>query len=176
MGSHLNIDATDSDIPYFNTFAYIFVRRRLLIILHSQSELYMKSTYLFLCFVLSILFSCQSNLEKSNEEFARKFEGDWKLKRLTGEHEVADSVVEKFPVTLNVKDSAFLFKQATQYGQATYRNWIFDGTNLLLPYSTHLMGEDTLNFRLLELNEKELVLERQNKDSEGLDTLYFEKY
>ncbi|WP_291721329.1 hypothetical protein [Bernardetia sp.] len=136
----------------------------------------MKNISLFLFLVFSILSSCQNSLEKNNEEFAEKFEGDWQLKKLTGERGVADSVIEKFPITLSVEDTAFLLKQATQYGQTTYRNWVFDGSTLFLPYSNEEFQEDTLTFKLLKLNEKELTLERHNKDLEGLDTLYFEKY
>ena len=121
------------------------------------------------------IFACQKNSEQ-NTEFAKAFEGDWKLKKLTGERRVADSVIKKFPVTLNVKDTAFLFRQATQYGQATYRNWIFEDSMLLLPYSNAEMQEDTLFFKVLNINEKELTLQRQNKMLKGFDTLYFERY
>jgi hypothetical protein len=130
--------------------------------------------------VLSILvislFSCQNNSEKATDGFAEKFEGDWKLARLTGKRGVADSIIEKFPITLQVEDTAFLFRQASQYGQVTYRNWIFEDSILLLPYSNASIKEDTLNFKLLELNEKQLILQRKDSLLVGFDTLYFERY
>ena len=132
---------------------------------------------LFLLSILSIsLFSCQSSFEKRADDFAKKFGGDWKLAHLTGKRGVADSVVEKFPITLNVEDTAFLFRQATQYGQVTYRNWSFEDSILLLPYSNTSRKEDTLRFKLLKLTEKELVLQRKDSSSIGFDTLYFERY
>lgn len=137
----------------------------------------MKTTKLVLIlFILSISsFSCQTAAEKKTDEFTKKFEGGWKLARLTGKRAVADSVVSKFPVTLNVEDTAFLFRQSTQYGETTYRNWVFEDSILLLPYSNRSMKEDTLRFRLLELTEKQLILQRKDSVS-GFDTLYFEKY
>jgi hypothetical protein len=133
-------------------------------------------SFLLLSILPIILFSCQSNSEKKTDEFAQKFEGGWKLSRLTGKHGVADSVVKKFPVTLNVEDTAFLFRQATQYGQATYRNWIFEDSILLLPYSNSSMKEDTLIFKVLELTEKQLILQRKDSSTIGFDTLYFGRY
>jgi hypothetical protein len=123
-----------------------------------------------------VLFSCQSNSEKTTDGFAKKFEGDWKLKHLTGKRGVADSVVEKFPVTLQVEDTAFLFRQATQYGQTTYRNWTFEDSTLLLPYSNSSIQEDTLFFKVLGLNDKQLILQRNDSLTTGFDTLYFERY
>ncbi|WP_375558608.1 hypothetical protein ACE193_12700 [Bernardetia sp. OM2101] len=124
------------------------------------------------------LFSCQTTSENTIEIFTKKFEGDWKLARLTGKRGVADSIVAKFPVTLNVEDTTFLFRQATQYGGTTYRNWIFEDSILLLPYRSHLMGEDTLNFKVLSINEKTLILQRNDsiRIGAGFDTLYFERY
>lgn len=126
--------------------------------------------------LLSILFSCQSNSEKATANFAKKFEGDWKLIHLKGKRGVADSVVKNFPVTLNVEDTAFLFRQATNFAGTTYRNWIYEDLILLLPYSNASRQEDTLRFRLLQLTEKELILERKDSSNVGFDTLYFEKY
>jgi hypothetical protein len=134
-----------------------------------------KSLLLLSILVLS-LFSCQSNSEKQTDDFAKKFEGDWKLARLTGKRGVADSVVKNFPVTLQVEDTAFLFRQASQYGQVTYRNWSFNDSVLLLPYSNASRKEDTLHFKLLELNEKQLILQRKDSSNIGFDTLYFERY
>lgn len=131
---------------------------------------------LVLSILFTTLFSCQNNSEKTTDGFAKKFEEDWKLARLTGKRGVADSVIKKFPVTLQVEDTAFLFRQATQYGQATYRNWSFEDSILSLPYSAHPMGEDTLKFKVLELKEKELILQRKDSTNTGFDTLYFEKY
>jgi hypothetical protein len=131
---------------------------------------------LALSILFTILFSCQSSSEKIADEFAKKFEGDWKLARLTGKRGVADSVVKNFPVTLQVEDTAFLFRQASQYGQVTYRNWSFDDSVLLLPYSNASRQEDTLHFKLLEITEKELVLQRKDSSNVGFDTLYFERY
>lgn len=133
-------------------------------------------SFLFLSILPIIFFSCQFNSEKKTDEFAKKFEGGWKLSRLTGKRGVADSVVKKFPVTLNVEDTAFLFRQATQYGETTYRNWAFEDSILLLPYSNSSMQEDTLSFKLLELNEKQLILQRKDSSAVGFDTLYFERY
>ncbi len=128
-------------------------------------------------FILGItLFSCQSNSEKKTSEFKKNFEGDWKLKHLTGKRGVSDSVIKKFPITLQVEDTAFLFRQASQYGQVTYRNWAFEDSILLLPYSNSSRQEDTLNFKLLKLTEKELVLQRKDSSNVGFDTLYFERY
>lgn len=129
-----------------------------------------------ICVLFLTLFSCQSSSEKAATAFTKKFEGDWKLISLTGKRAIADSVIKKFPVTLNVEDSTFLFQQATQYGQATYRNWIFKDSILLLPYSNPQRQEDTLNFKLLSLTDKELVLQRKDKTSLAFDTLYFERY
>jgi hypothetical protein len=132
--------------------------------------------FLLLSILSIILFSCQSNSEKNTDEFAKKFEGGWKLSRLTGKRGVADSVIKKFPVTLNVEDTAFLFRQATQYGETTYRNWSFEDSILCLPYSNSSRKEDTLIFKVLGLNEKQLVLQRKDSSNIGFDTLYFEKY
>lgn len=132
---------------------------------------------ILLLFILSFfLFSCQTTSEKTVDSFSKKFEGDWKLKRLTGKHGVDDTVITNFPVTLNVEDTVFLFRQATQYGQATYRNWMFEDSTLLLPYSNASRKEDTLNFKLLKLSEKELILQRKDSSNTGFDTLYFERY
>ena len=128
-------------------------------------------SFLFLSILFTVLFSCQTNSEKKTNEFSKKFQGFWKLSRLT-----ADSVVAKFPVTLNVEDTAFLFRQTTQYGETTYRNWIFENSTLLLPYSNSSRKEDTLKFKVLEINEKQLTLQRKDSISVEFDTLYFEKY
>ncbi len=126
--------------------------------------------------LVTFLISCQSSSEKATANFAKKFEGDWKLIYLKGKHGVADSVVKKFPVTLNVEDTAFLFRQATNFAGTTYRNWIYEDLILLLPYSNAERKEDTLRFRLLQLTEKELILERKDSSNVEFDTLYFEKY
>ncbi|WP_338760043.1 hypothetical protein WAF17_12840 [Bernardetia sp. ABR2-2B] len=138
----------------------------------------MKIIKLSLLFPILLMFlcSCQSSSEKTDNEFAQKFEGDWKLVRLIGKNGVDDSVVEKFPITINVEDTTFLFRQATQYGQATYRNWIFEDSILLLPYSNSLMQEDTLFFKVLTLDTKNLVLQRRDSSFTGFDTLYLERY
>lgn len=135
-------------------------------------------SFLLLSILSFFLFSCQTTSEKTMDNFSKKFEGDWKLKHLTGKRGVADSVVEKFPVTLQVEDTAFLFRQATQYGGTTYRNWIFEDSILLLPYSNPSRKEDTLKFKILKLNEKQLILQRNDsiRVGAGFDTLYFEKY
>ncbi len=75
---------------------------------------------LLLSIVSTFLFSCQTNSGKVAAAFSEKFEGDWKLIRLDGKRGVADSVVKKFPITLNVEDTAFLLRQATQYAGTTY--------------------------------------------------------
>ncbi len=133
-------------------------------------------SFLLLSALITILFSCQSNSEKKTDEFAKKFDGSWKLKKLKGKRAVQDSIIAKFPVTLNVEDTAFLFRQATQYGQVTYRNWSFEDSILLLPYSNTSRQEDTLSFKVLGLNERELILERKDSLNAGFDTLYFERY
>ena len=126
--------------------------------------------------LVTFLFSCQSNSEKATANFAKKFDGDWKLIHLKGKRGIADSVIEKFPVTLNVEDTAFLFHQATNFAGTTYRNWIFEDLILFLPYSNAERKEDTLHFRLLQLTEKELILERKDSLNVEFDTLYFERY
>ena len=133
-------------------------------------------SFLLLAILSFFLFSCQNNSEKMKNEFAKKFEGSWKLFRLTGKRGVADSVIKKFPVTLNVEDTAFLFRQATQYGGTTYRNWIFEDSILLLPYSNPSRKEDTLKFKVLGLNLEQLILQRRDSLLIEFDTLYFEKY
>ena len=132
--------------------------------------------HFFLSILFISLYSCQSRSEKNKTAFAKDFEGDWKLARLTGKHEVADSIIKKFPVTLNVEDTAFLFRQATQYGQVTYRNWDFEDSTLILPYSNNSRKEDTLCFKVLDINETALILQRKDNNFIGFDTLYFEKY
>lgn len=117
------------------------------------------------------LFSCQSNSTVTID----KFIGDWQLISLKRKDAVEDSVVQRAETTLHFKDSSVSLRTPHYFGRDTkYRKWSLKDSTLSIPYR-HDIYFDTLDFRLIEIQSKKMILEKKSFDSLEMDTFYFER-